>query len=252
MHQTMRLGKRPVKHDKRTLQFASYLDMDAAALPAVPTSRSWSKKTSSTWGLMLNDNLGDCTCAAIGHAIQCWTANESHESTPTDAMILAAYEGSCGYKPGDPSTDQGGVEIDVLNWWRNHPVDGHKIDAYMALEPHNHSHVKAAIDLFGLVYVGAELPISAQTQNIWSVTSGYESAPNSWGGHAFICIDYSPNYVTCVTWGQLKKMTWSWFDRYIVESYALLAQAWVLKVGGDSPSGFNYSTLKNDLDILTK
>ena len=39
----------------------------------------------------------------------------------------------CGYVPGDPSTDRGGVITNVLNWWMAHPdvFDGHTIDGYV-------------------------------------------------------------------------------------------------------------------------
>ena len=44
------------------------------------------------WGMMMNDALGDCTCAALGHLIQAWTAESGTEYTPPDSAILTAYE----------------------------------------------------------------------------------------------------------------------------------------------------------------
>jgi len=64
-HAREKLGKKPARHDPRTLQMANYL-----ALPAFPASRDWTNKAKPAWGMMLNDQLGDCTCAAIGHIIQ--------------------------------------------------------------------------------------------------------------------------------------------------------------------------------------
>src|SRR5260221_729783 len=52
-----KLGKKPAHHDPRTLLMANYL-----ALPAIPAARDWTGKASSAWGMMLNDQLGDCTC----------------------------------------------------------------------------------------------------------------------------------------------------------------------------------------------
>ena len=65
------LGKITPRLDARTLRFEAY----AHALPPVPAAQSWAAKIQS-WGTMgNNDTIGDCTCAAAGHLIECWTAN---------------------------------------------------------------------------------------------------------------------------------------------------------------------------------
>jgi len=87
------------------------------------------------WGMMLNDRLGCCTIAAIGHAVQTWTANAlGRELTVPDSSILEYYEKWDGYDPADPATDQGGVEIDVLNDWRQQGFGGVSLDAYVAID----------------------------------------------------------------------------------------------------------------------
>lgn len=228
---------------------ATYL----TALPSAPPMRHWSAKVDPHWGMMLNDQLGDCTCAAAAHLIQSWTANETKEQTLSDQAVLAAYKAVGGYNPSDPTTDQGAVELDVLNYWRNTGVGGVKIDAFVALEPRNHDHVRAAIDMFGGAYIGLALPISAQNQRVWSVPpSGTASRTpgevGSWGGHAVVALDYDWRGVTCVTWGELKLMTWRFWDSYCEEGYALLCSLWT--ASGRSPSGFRYDTLKADLAAL--
>lgn len=247
-HTHMRLGRRAPKHDRRNLQLAQYLKLNA--LPTPPDSVDWSTKCSSNWGMLLNDTLGDCTCAGAGHMIMCWTGNNGTEITVTNDQTLAAYEGACGYKSGDPSTDQGGVETEVLDYWRQNGIAGTKIDAYVALEPQNDIHVKSSIDLFGGVYTGFALPESAQTQDIWSVVTGYRGSPGSWGGHAIPIIAYDSNYLTCITWGQLKKMTWGFWNTYCDESYAIISSMWA-KGNQLSPAGFDYATLKADLALVT-
>jgi len=246
-----RIGKKEPKHDPRTLQFAKYL----TALPPIPAKRAWSAKASPDFGLMLNDKLGDCTCAGMGHGVQIWTAANGNEITPPDADILNAYEGACHYNPADPSSDQGGIELDVLNWWTKNPVGGVTIDAFTALEPGNHKHVEAAIDLFGFAYIGVALPISAQNQigGIWSIVRGPNSAPGSWGGHCVIVVDYDEKLkqFVCVTWGKTQRMTYAWWDRYTDEAYACLSEAWATTKPGDlAPSGFDYAALQSDLGAL--
>jgi hypothetical protein len=110
-HSNYKLGKKPAHHDPRTLQMANYLEV----LPTIPPAQDWTAKATPNWGMMLNDKLGDCTCAAIGHFIQAWTANAGpHEIVLPDQTILKTYEAVTGYNPKDPSTDRGAGEVGVL------------------------------------------------------------------------------------------------------------------------------------------
>lgn len=243
----MKLGKKAPVHDERTLRMADYL-----VLPKSPDACYWMVKGGMNWGMMANDRLGCCTCAAIGHFIQIWTSNVVKEITLTDAQIIQLYEKFCGYNPKDPNTDQGGVELDVLNGWRKFTAAGHTLDAYVANEPHNHEHVRASIHLFGGAYIGVSLPLSAQGQKVWSVPPGGlkgKGAPGSWGGHAVVVGAYDATGLTCITWGAKMKMTWGFWDAYCDESYALLSKDWF--VGGKvSPDHFDYAALSADLKAV--
>ena len=129
-HSSYKLGKKPAHHDPRTLQMANYLEV----LPPIPPAQDWTAKAASDWGMMLNDQLGDCTCAAIGHFIQGWTANAGpKEIVLPDQTILKTYEAVAGYNPKDPGSDRGAVELDVLRSWRKTGVGGYKIAAFVAL-----------------------------------------------------------------------------------------------------------------------
>lgn len=238
----MKLGKLAPKHDPRTLHLANYLLPEA--LPKVPTSKDWSGKVPS-WGMMGNSTIGDCTCAAAGHMIMDWTANANTEITPTDADIIKAYSAVSGYDPRTGENDNGAVEIDVLNYWRKTGVGNHKITAYAACEPKNHSHVKASVYLFGGCYIGLALPISAQNQSIWSVTRGPDAEPGSWGGHAVNICAFDQHYLTVVTWGQLKKMSWAFADAYMDEAYAILSQDFINN--GKAPNAIDWTSLQADL-----
>ena len=59
----LKLGKGVARHDPRTLLLASYI---TPALPAPPATFDLSSKVGSSWGMMDNDQIGDCTCAAAG------------------------------------------------------------------------------------------------------------------------------------------------------------------------------------------
>lgn len=240
-----KLGKLTARHDKRTLQLAKYL---TSALPLPPATCDWTTKVTS-WPMMMNDQLGDCTCAAAGHLIELWTANSGSLIVPTDQQIVAAYEAITGYNPATGANDNGAVETDVLNYWRQNNIGGYGIVGYAALEPHNHQHVMDAVYLFGGCYIGVSLPTSAQNQTVWSVPPGGavgDGAPGSWGGHAVPIVAYDQRGLTCITWGAPLTMTWQFWDTYCEESYAILSNNW-FNGQNKAPNGFDLATLQADL-----
>lgn len=235
------LGKKNARYDSRTLKMSHY----ALASYAPPPFASYTYGITD-WGMMMNDTLGDCTIAAAAHAEQVWTQGKT---TISNSIVVSAYEQWCGYVLGNPSTDQGGVEIDVLNAWRKSTLGGHVLEAFIAPQPQNLTHVMHSIAEFGGIYIGLQLPNSAMVQNeegkVWDVVADDGGLA---GGHAVFCPAYhtlDPTYnqettITCITWGGLQKMTTAFWEKYCDESYCLLAAAW-------EPSGVNLMGLRGDL-----
>jgi hypothetical protein len=242
-----RLGKQDPKHDPRTFQLATYLTDE---LPPAPSHRSWTAKVQD-WGMLGNDQYGDCVFAGALHMVQDWTAYESTEFVPTDQQALDAYSAVTGFDPNDPSTDNGANMLDSLNYWRKTGIGEHQIMAFAACEPGNGEHVRDAINLFQAAYVGIGLPITAQRQKVWSVPPQGpvgDGAKYSWGGHCVPIIGYSRRRLVCVTWGGLKYMTWRFFQTYCDEAYAVLSQDWA--ADGTAPNGFDLAELQKDLASL--
>jgi hypothetical protein len=250
----LKLGKGTARHDPRTLLMASYL---TPALPTPPANFDLTSTVKSPWGMMENDQIGDCTCAAAGHLIMEWTANAGKKMVvPTNKQIVAAYSAVTGYNPKTGANDNGAVELDVLNFWRQSGIAGHKIGAFVALEPSNHNHIMDAVYMFEGCYIGVELPISAQaqTQNHqpWSVPPGGttgDGKPGSWGGHAIPVVAYDSRGVTVVTWGALQTMTWTFWEAYCDEAYAILSPDY-MDDKQKAPQGFSISELQADLSDL--
>src|SRR5260370_34160259 len=85
----LKLGKGTARHDPRTLLMAAYI---TPSLPTPPASFDLTTKVKSLWGMMENDQIGDCTCAAAGHLIMEWTANpEKQMEVPPNKQIRPAY-----------------------------------------------------------------------------------------------------------------------------------------------------------------
>lgn len=193
---------------------------------------------------MLNDDLGDCTIAAVGHGIQILTGAVGKMLTLPDSTILQGYEQWDGYDPNDPSTDQGGVMLDVQNKWRQEGLGGHKILAFGTPDPSNTDHIKRCIILFGGVNIGVQLPVSAQNQNVWDVVSDDGGV---WGGHDVWVPTFNPTGPVCITWGALKQMTWAFWNKYCDESYAIISPDFLH--ANRTVTGLDLATLEADLTV---
>lgn len=240
----LKLGRSEVRHDARTLRLATYID--EAALPAIPDAWDWASGVPS-WPMYGNDRLGDCTIAAAGHLVQAWTTAAGAEVTPDDGLLEQAYI------PGTGADDTGRVEVDVLSYWRKTGIAGHKIEAYAYLDPKDLGLLRAAIYLFGGVYVGIGLPKTAQGQAVWDVVGDGatgDSAPGSWGGHAVPYVAYDAAGLKTVTWGAVLGLTDAFHLAYCDEVYVPLSLDFFKD--GHSPAGFDAIALGEDLAKIGK
>jgi len=242
-----KLGKLPVRLDVRTLRLARYVDR--TQLPVPPTQLDLSAHVPE-WPMYANDRIGDCTIAAAGHMIEAWTAAASmHAVEVSEPDVLRAFD---AVKIVDPSSgEEGAVELDVLRYWRATGVGGHRIGAFAGISLHDEQLVRSGAWLFGGVYIGLALPLTAQGQDVWDWTGSLAgpAKPGSWGGHAVDVVGYDRAGLTIVTWGSLKRMTWSFWQRYVDEAYALLSPDFLRD--NKAPNGFDLAALKADLELVT-
>lgn len=245
-----KLGKHPVKTDGRTLNLANYIKRER--LPEIPPVINWIEKKRSRWGRMKNMHLHDCTCAAAGHMIQCWTMNTGNQVIVSDRQIVKAYIAITGYDPKTGANDKGATALDMLKYWRKNGVDGYKITAFASVNHRTKKAVKEAIFLFGGVYIGLKLPLSIKGQKVWEVPPGGavdDGRPGSYGGHAVCVLAYDERGLTCITWGKKRKMTWAFWDAYVEEAYALVSDTFLKD--GKTPAGFDVELLESDLMGIT-
>lgn len=245
-HSKMKLGRKAIRTDSRTLMLGNYL---TPSLPPPPPTADWTKGVTG-WGMMLNDQLGDCTIAGVAHAVQVWSANTGNTITVADSIIQTYYQNWDGYVPGNPSTDSGGIELDVLTNWQKQGFSGHTLTAFADAKAPNLVEIRQSIALFGGVYIGLALPLTAQNQDVWDVVSGggAKAKKGSWGGHCVFVPKYDEKTFTCITWGQLKTMTLAFWTKYCDEAHALLGQDWISAKG--SPPGFDQTQLETDLKSI--
>lgn len=254
----LRLGKLPATHDPRDLVLGTYL-ADTVVLPQIPASVGhYQLLPKSGWGMLGNDEYGDCAWAGPAHETMLWTKLGGHAATFTTADVLADYAAGTGFDPnaGPPGanpTDQGSNVRDVANYRRKTGIvdahgHRHKIGAYVAVHPDNFAHCRAAVYLFGALGIGFQVPQSAMTQfenhQPWDVVPG---SPVE-GGHYVPVLGIDPVYLYVVTWGRIQVMTRRFFATYCDEAYAYLSVEQL--TNGKSPEGFNLAQLTADLPAV--
>jgi hypothetical protein len=238
-----RFGKHPPKTDYRTLRFASYLTSALAAPPAAYSvldrvyDKLGTKDPSVLFPMDGNDQLGDCTCAALAHAITCFRGLVSSKK-----LIMAEKAVTKLYMHLTGGVDSGMNELDVLNYWRQNAVDGDKILGFATISPKNHAHVQQAINLFGGVYLGFQVQKGAQQE--FEQRKPWTPAPLTQDGHAVYAVAYDATGVTVLTWGNTQKATWAWWDECVDEAYAILPPE--ASKAGFAP-GFDVAQLQADL-----
>ena len=246
-----KLGKHGAIIDQRSLNVSKYIKKEHLA--GVPEKHDWTKKKRTSWGMMDNFNIMDCTCAAAGHMIECWTANSSTEHVIRDKAIVDAYIALSGYDAATKKNDTGVFAIDTLKYWRKNGIGNHKIKAFATIDHRNQDFVMAGIYFFGGIYVGLQLPNSIKGQDVWEVMPGGlkgNNEPGSFGGHAVTVLAYDSKHLTCISWGVEKKMTWEFWDTYCDEVYAIITEDFFSDK--KSPLGSGMYELEKDLLEITK
>jgi hypothetical protein len=253
-HDTRKLGKAPKRNDPRTMKLSRFMDL--SALPPAPVSCN---RTSSitNLGSMLNDDIGDCTFASGGHMVQAWTAEVGKQYIIPDAEIEAAYAAVTGYTPNDPNSDTGAVEIDVLNYWRQTGIGGHKIGAYASISPLGSNfaeYLKQSINLLGGAYAGFSLPTYAQDADIWMPPTMMQrvrglATAGSWGGHAVPFVAYDASWFYIISWGTIMKVHPAFVTAYCDEVYGIVSVD-QLNENGLTPAGFDNTGMNNQLHLI--
>lgn len=253
-----KLGRLPRAFDPR-IPHMSALGA-TRALPPPPISADWTTKLHQPLGLMLNDRLGDCTCAAFYHARQVWSANTgASQAADPDKDVLRLYEGACGYRPADPDSDRGGVEQRVLQYLlkTGAPVGNgrtrDRIVAFVEVDPRNIDDVKRTIADCGLAYIGFNVPASilpanAEPPAVWTVDPANSRII---GGHAVVLPGYDPQGARVISWGEEYAMTWEFFAKFVDEVYAIVDRGWA-EATGKTPLGMTIAELEAQMQGLRR
>jgi hypothetical protein len=245
----MKMGRKPRQFNPRIPHFSAR--MAVADLPPPPSAVDYTVGMPASLGVMHNDALGDCTCAAYYHALQLWSfAASGTMETESDDCVLALYEGACGYNPADPNTDQGGDEQHVLDFLLNNgaPIATgvHRLTAFVEVDPRNLEDVKRIINDCGCAYIGFNVPKYLMSGGMtapgatWTLQS---SDADIEGGHAVVLAGYDDAGARVISWGNFYTMTWEFFTQFVDEVYALCDPDWI-RVTGQTPANMTVAQLE--------
>lgn len=235
-----KLGKLPAIHDPRTLPLQRYATEDFSEFPS---QRRWDTPIDN-WGVMGNDQYGNCTFVTAFHKILNWKVNEHGLSAkPTDNEVIDFCR--------TQNALNGFNVLQRLKIWRKSGILGNRIWAYLSFNTADPANFKAVINAFGSADIGLAMPSGWRSQEIWGTGTGRAWRPGSWGLHSVPLVGYDADNFYCVTWGQIQPMTTAALLEYCDEAYAVLSPDWF---SNDqlSPSGLDLPALCHDLHALTQ
>lgn len=250
MSNSLQLGKLPARKDAVKFKLTQFADLSTLPIPPIKYGHF---ANLTAWGMLGNDQYGDCVFAGAAHETMLWNAEANKNVVFTDKSVLSDYSAVTGFNPNDPNTDQG-TDMQLAASYRRKTgvVDGsgqrHQVAAYLAIKPGNKAELKLAMYLFSNVGIGIQFPASAMSQfnagKPWTVVSG---SPIE-GGHYIPAIGYDSRYVYIVTWGKIQKISWSFFAKYCDEAVVYLSPE--MLTAGKSIDGFDFIQLQADLGQL--
>lgn len=248
---TPKLGKKDARPGAVKLKLSAYLPAELASAPR--NFGHYDLFGVDGWGMLGNDQYGDCVLAGGDHESMLWNKMAGKTVAFDEATALQDYGRITGFTPADPSTDQGTDMEEAAKYRRTVGlVDArggrHKIQAYAAvnLAP---AKLAQAAHLFGAVGVGIQVPSSAMDQfnegKVWSDVGD----TNIEGGHYVPLVGRHGGKYAFVTWGHLQWATSGFVKKYVDEAIAYFTPE--MLTAGKSPEGLDTATLLADLEKVT-
>lgn len=253
------IDRRVVKTDAKlhvpTLNLADYVASSAEPPPAVHRSN-----VGFNWGVLMNDQLGDCGPAMAIHADEAFHLDAGTPVPPyADIDAVTFYEEEAGYVPGNPATDGGSNNNTLAQRWTNPGIlckatgQRSQIAASIFIDPKDPRLTRIGIWEFIAVFRAIGLPTSAQSQHsYWQVTDKTltgAAALGSWGYHDIPILSYDDAHQRDISWGIEMLVDWDFDTSYGVGGFVVVTKD-QLNNKGVSPSGVDWSALNADIQKL--
>lgn len=215
----------------------------AGALPAAPASVP---VPVLDWGMLGNDQYGDCGPAGLDHGMMAAASDTSeHEAFPDDQQVIDYY---LAYTGGQ---DNGVVLSDYLAYVRRDGFYGHTVAGYAPVTVHDVPTLQFATWAYDFAYLGINVTQAMMDAFDAGQPWTQETAQGEvLGGHCIPAVGYDSNFLYVVTWGKVQSVAWpAW--------HAIAEEAWAVITGEDVTAqadghGLNLAALQADLSQLAK
>ena len=207
-------GRLPVKPEGK--RFAIQWAHDYLALPVLPPTYPIDVTGGVTnWGMLGNDQYGDCGEAGIRH-VEMSTALAAGQSLP----VVTSQEAVNEYLRYTGGQDTGVNLADFLLWLYHQG----RIKAFAPVDHKNAAQVDSLLNEFHGLYVGVNLTNDAQqlfgTGSPWTVANG--ELPNPSEGHCIVKVKANGSMDGWVTWGAVQPSTAAWSSLCVEEVWLVV------------------------------
>ncbi len=214
----LKFGRKPPKNAP-SLKLANFL---TGIIPDHPLSEDYLNKLQN-WQMLGNDQYGDCVAVTWSNMRRLVTAILATENYPTMDQVTALYKTQ---NPNFPAQDDG-MDIQTCLEYLHHTggPDGTKVVAFAQVNFSNLDEVKAALAIFGCLWLG----INVQKANLTEFDRGqpwdYIQGSSYEGGHSVLGGGYMSivsNDVRFITWAQETGFTDNFWNKQVEEAWAVI------------------------------
>lgn len=198
------------------------------------------------WGMLGNDRYGDCGVAGIQHGLM---ADAKITSTakhfPSEKQVIDYY---LKFTRGD---DSGVVLHDLLAHIRDHKFYDETIEAYAPFSINDVPTLQTAIWLYGFAYVG--ITVTSAMQKAFGADDPWDAKAVDGevvGGHCVPIVGYDDQFLYCVTWGAIQRITYPAWHTMASEAWAIISGEFVGRHGNGR--GVDIDALRADLNRLKR
>lgn len=224
----------------------------AGSLPRPPSSVKVPQAPPQTdgtlWGMLGNDQYGDCGVAGLEHGFMVSAADTSERESFPDTDQAVSY-----YLAYDDYQDEGVVLSEYLGYVKQHGYYGHKVAAYAPVSVNDIPTLQFATDAYDFTYTGIAvyqgMLDAAQGDPPWTWTAD-DLGGDIVGGHCIPVVAYDSNYLYAITWGQTVRIAYPAWHLIASEAWAVITGEAVAHRGGGH--GINLTALEADLSKLAK
>jgi hypothetical protein len=249
----MKFGRHPARVDLRVPRYALVSHM----FPPPPDQVNWGAAVDE-WYMLANDRAGDCVIAAAMHFVwqQLRYKPPYRGPAPTDEEAIANYSAIGGYVPGNDSTDNG-LYVQgpggLMPYWLTTGLrccgQINKIESYVAIDPHNTTHLRQAINVCGGVLTGINFPVNLM--NLPELPFVWDDVTGPRAGHEIILTGYrvigGARQYDLISWGKPYRIWERDLLKIIDETTAVLDPV-SMDERGTTPAGYDHATMVAMLD----